>query len=294
MRIIRKSTFETNSSSAHSLTFKREDIKNIPDFQGEYLVFDLSDYSNKFSGEPDRPEIHTDFKSRLAYLLCSVITYHSCDILQWVEVPNDYVKYSKLGAKEYDCLDYIKNLKRDSNGQWSDLFSHYNLSWYGRIYMVRLAEYLKDKVNLGEIDVIVQKEKYEYNLHWYNRKAEDRLQVIEYGEDKIVNIIDWESYSFNGIDYPIPIHLLYDLNWIENFLFNESTQVCISSTCNPLNTGLIQDWDNKEDGYSLYPDDKNNIRLINLVKDFNVVYNSSQLYINDKGLVGIKSNYSPF
>lgn len=29
MRIVRKSTFETNSSSAHSLTFKREDIKKF-------------------------------------------------------------------------------------------------------------------------------------------------------------------------------------------------------------------------------------------------------------------------
>lgn len=291
MRIVRKSTFETNSSSAHSLTFKREDIKKIPDYQGKELVLDLLEYTNKFAGEPNRPEIYTSFKDRLAYLLCSAFSYFSYPTNIRVEVPVDYVEFLKdlyENNKKFGYSDNILADIKEENGKWSDNFQVFELSWYGGIYLSGLVRFLKDKTNLESLNLKVRKEEYAYNKDWSN---EQDTKVIKYGDKGVFNIKELQSFGNYMLDYPIPLPLLYDLNWVENFLFNQSTQVCISSTCNPLNTKLIPNWDNKKDGFSLYPDDRNNIKLIDLIKAYDIVYNSCQLTLDDDGLAEFgKSN----
>lgn len=291
MRIVRKSTFETNSSSAHSLTFKREDTKVIPNYQGKELVLDLVEYGNKFAGEPDRPEIYTSFKDRLAYLLCSAFSYFSYPTNIRVEVPVDYVEFLKdlyENNKKFGYSDNILADIKEENGKWSDNFQVFELSWYGGIYLSGLVRFLKDKTNLESLNLKVCKEEYAYNKDWNN---EQDTKVIKYGDKGVFNIKELKSFGNYMLDYPIPLPLLYDLNWVENFLFNQSTHICISSTCNPLNTKLIPNWDNKKDGFSLYPDDRNNIKLIDLIKAYDIVYNSCQLTLDDDGLAEFgKSN----
>lgn len=294
MRIVRKSTFETNSSSAHSLTFKREDKKVVPNYQGKELILDLSEYSNKFAGEPDTPEIYTDFESRLAYLLCSAFSYFSYPTNIRVEVPVDYVDYLKDLAEDYKrdgfAHDFLTDIKEE-NGRWSDNFKVFSIDWYGSIFMNGLVSFLKEKVKIESLKIKVHEEEYCYNEDWSNRQ---NTKIIKYGTEGIFSVRGLEYFGNYKLDYPIPLPLLYNLDWVESFLFSKSTQVCISSTINPLNIKLIPDWDNKKDGYSLYPDDRTNIHLINLVKDYNVVYNSCQLTIDEKGYANFGVGNNPF
>lgn len=285
MRIVRKSTFETNSSSAHSLTFKREDIKEIPNYQGKELVLDLLEYSNKFSGEPDCPEIYTSFEDRLAYLLCSVFSYFSCPTNIRVEVPEGYVEYIKdliEANKEFGYTDNFLVDVKEENGKWSDNFQIFELGWYSGIYLSSLVGFLKEKTKLESLKLKVHKEEFTYNQDWKN---EQTTKVIQYGDEGVFDIRGLKLFGYYAVEFPIPLPLLYDSNWIDNFLFSKSTQVCISSTCNPLNTKLIPDWDNKKDGYYLSPQDRNNVKLIDLIKGYNIIYNSCQLSLDDRGLV---------
>ena len=266
-------------------------LKKIPDYQGKELVLDLLEYTNKFAGEPDRPEIYTSFKDRLAYLLCSAFSYFSYPTNIRVEVPVDYVEFLKdlyENNKKFGYSDNILADIKEENGKWSDNFQVFELSWYGGIYLSGLVRFLKDKTNLESLKLKVRKEEYAYNKDWSN---EQDTKVIKYGDSGVFNIKELESFGNYILDYPIPLPLLYDSNWVESFLFNQSTQICISSTCNPLNTKLIPNWDNKKDGFSLYPDDRNNIKLIDLIKAYDIVYNSCQLTLDDDGLAEFgKSN----
>ena len=100
MKIVRQGVFETNSSSAHSLTFKKGDNLVTPKYPHNTMTIDVEEFK-KFNGEPSVPRIYTSFEDRVNYILASIWTYFSFSYPVWVEIPKEYYDYAIQTEEDY-------------------------------------------------------------------------------------------------------------------------------------------------------------------------------------------------
>ena len=146
-RIIRQGTFETNSSSAHSLTFKKgdkyEEFKHDGVFQ-----FKLEDLE-KFQGELSPAETFTSFQDRIRYVLGSIFYFFSSGEPRWIEISEEcYYKIQKLNLEieqnQEDDTDITVTFDlREFQGKYYHLVTSQRLTYHGRLLVEGLEKFLK-------------------------------------------------------------------------------------------------------------------------------------------------------
>ena len=132
MKIVRKKTFETNSSSVHSLVIERNpDVLSIPVYsEPKQVIIDPSSWKGKYSGEPDQPRVFTSFEDKLDFL-------HSCI---WAYFFTARTIHKKVSREYYD---FIRSFKEFSKPEKTENSTYLSVSedggeYYGEFYELSL------------------------------------------------------------------------------------------------------------------------------------------------------------
>lgn len=279
MRIVRQGVFETNSSSAHSLTFKKGDRYIQHEFKEGVFQFRLEELE-KFAGEPSTPRVFTSFEDRIRYILGSIFYHFSRGEPKWVEIPEVcHLKIKKLNEsmsekdEEEEVPSHTWDLK-EHNGKFYHLVTSYQISFEGRIIVGSLEKFLRNYV---EGFKGFQFHNTPATMEFYYRESEDKYEEILQEESKSSRFaLGWfwniapESSERFELEHPIPLSRLLDGEWMKDFIFSESTCIRVSDTLSPLDPELI----NPTPSY-IRISDQSQIRKI--ANKYVVVYNSCDL-----------------
>lgn len=280
MRIIRQGVFETNSSSAHSLTFKKGDKYIQHEFKEGVFQFRLEDL-DRFVGEPSPAVIFTSFEDRIRYILGSIFYHFSRGEPKWVEISEEcYLRIKTLNAdilennEDEEIPSHAWDLK-EYNRKFYHLISSYELSFEGRQITMSLEKFLRNYVEGFE--------GFEFHntpaiMIFYNNESEDKYEEIlpvdlkstRYAVNWFYNIAPESSERFE-LENPIPLTKLLDGEWMKDFIFSESTCIRVSDTLSPLDPELIAPPIPSYISLS----DQNQLRRI--VNKYVVIYNSCDL-----------------
>lgn len=279
MRIVRQGVFETNSSSAHSLTFKKGDNYTQHEFKEGIFQFRLEDL-DRFVGEPNPAVVFTSFEDRIRYILGSIFYHFSEGQPKWVEIPEEcYLRIKKLNddltedGEDEEIPSHTWDLK-EYNGKFYHLVSSYELSFDGRRVIQSLEKFLRNYVE-GFVG-------FEFHntlatIIVYNDELEDKYEEILPVELKSTRYaVEWfwniapESYERFELEHPIPLTNLLNGEWMKDFIFSESTCIRVSDTLSPLDPELIT----PSPSYISFSDQS---QLRKIVNKYVVVYNSCEL-----------------
>lgn len=288
MKIVRQGVFETNSSSAHSLTFKKGDELVLPKYPHEYVLIDINEF-RKFNGEPNPPKEYSSLQDRVHYVLASIWTYFNDSYPVWIEIPKEYYDYAIETEESYlkNCnpedfyapTDSIKFLLREHEGKFYHLVDRHQLSYFGLRLTFSLEKFLVDYAGIIGFEFKnrpVELEMTDKTVHGKLLKGD--LKTVRYASD-------WFFYTLNypnELDQPIPLDKLLDGEWLKDFLFSESTKIRIGTTDSPIDPTLI--------GYGkdqpIYTSNEGEMRKI--TKKYELVLNSVSYQVNKNS----KSGYS--
>lgn len=290
MRIVRQGVFETNSSSAHSLTFKKGDNLVTPKYPHNTMTIDVEEFK-KFNGEPSIPRIYTSFEDRVNYILASIWTYFSFSYPVWVEIPKEYYDYAIQTEEDYlnTCKpdDFyaprysIKFFTKEYEGKFYHLADRAQLQYYGSRLVENLERFLIDYAGIVGFEYLSKPARLETpNEVFFSslRKDDEKVStsICEWFYDTIDNSID--------LDYPLPLDKLLDGEWLKDFLFSESTKICIGTTDSPIDPKLIGNSENRP----IYTSNESEMRKI--TKKYELVLNSVSYKIDKNSESGYSYN----
>lgn len=290
MRIVRQGVFETNSSSAHSLTFKKGDELVLPKYPHEYVLIDINEF-RKFNGEPSPPREYSSFSDRVHYILANIWTYFNDSYPVWIEIPKEYYDYA-LKIEEnylqackpedfYAPTDSIKFLLREHEGKFYHLVDRHQLSHYGLRLVLSLEKFLKEYVGIIGFEFKnrpVELEMDNKTVHGKLLKGDSK--TVRYASDWFFDTLNYP----NELDQPIPLTKLLDGEWVKDFLLSESTKIRIGTTDSPIDPTLI--------GYSknqpIYVSSDSEMRKI--TKKYELVLNSVSYQVDKNSKRGFSYN----
>lgn len=225
-KITRKKTFETNSSSAHSLVImnepKLDDVPNV-----SKVTLDLSTNKYTFTDESVTPAYHRDFRSKLAFIYLSILVLHAntCNIV--LDIPEDK---KELFETEINCSDTdgIAFLSENKIIQSAD-----TLSYFGTLLWKRVFNVIKKNSSIQDIK-LVQSRFYDfYDLDdevACSIPVDEKYLPYSEVEGRTYEVSPCEYVHLNNLGIPvggcgIPLQFFFDEDMITRFLFNSDSHV---------------------------------------------------------------------
>ena len=290
MRIVRQGVFETNSSSAHSLTFKKGDNLVTPKYPHNTMTIDAEEFK-KFNGEPSVPRVYTSLEDRVNYILASIWTYFSFSYPVWVEIPKEYYDYAIQTEEDYlnTCKpddfyaprDSIRFSLREHNSKFYHLADRCQLQYQGSRLVENLKRFLIDYAGIVGFEYLSKPARLETpSKVFYSKLRKDDENVTR---SQCGWFYDTIEYSFD-LDYPLPLDKLLDGEWLKDFLFSESTKIRIGTTDSPIDPTLIGYGENQ----AIYTSNEGEMRKI--TKKYELVLNSVSYQVDKNSKRGFSYN----